>query len=108
MNNQYVMNKSVDQSQEIIRLKDEIGELKEHRDNDFLVYQSVEKDLKEKAKAWDDLEALVKSSDLSLMESDSHWLILTNDRGINDPIEGCNLLDVVSNALESIGNKDNA
>lgn len=40
--------------------------------------------------------------DINEASANSDWLILTNDRGISDPIEGCNLLDAVSNALESI------
>ncbi len=73
-----VMNELVDQSQEIIRLKDEIGELKEKLALEYckavsrgLFIASDIESTNEKAKAWDDLNEFIscmRNDDMSIID----------------------------------------
>jgi len=119
MDNQEVMDRMVDLEQEVLRLKDinsdledlvkadtfEILELKAEllKSMDLRYELTVEnRELKEKSKAWDDLEALLKSDkdmvSLGFAKYEGEPLVKYN--GV---FYGCSTIaEGVSNALESI------
>jgi len=95
---QEVMNEMVDYAKEVIRLKDQIGELETK-------YYTVMQDSLEmavRAKAWDDLEALISTKyDVNFNLEDDQYALFRFDRFIGSSAD---LKEAVSNALESIKN----
>jgi len=94
------------QDERIAELEREVLELKAHRANDFIAYQSIEA----KAKAWDDLEALVKCQEGLEIKNifDFHdWHFHVKNSNSKFDQHSCDLKEAVSNALASIKGDDN-
>lgn len=99
-----IMSDAVDMEQELIRLKDESRQIQ----IDYYKLMKVNIELDKKAKAWDDLEALVnicreKEYSLYVDEMSQTPNQITIDTGhSNKAFYSCDLKESVSNALESM------
>ena len=101
-----IKDKNYDLEQEVLRLKDEVRDLEFNTGEVHLYYQNKIIKLEEKAKAWDDLEALVESTSGNkkftelFYNSENQCHFLAGNEGMHN--DGKTLAEAVSNALESI------